>query len=130
MRQILVLAATACCVAAFATSTASASPPSGGCPATASAITEVAYVLSPAADWKGTSLYAFLFVDTDAGQGTIEQFGLTTEEEAYFAFVSFLEAVVDIRKDDETACVYWLGGNPGQADYLILSFDNVVKAGG
>jgi hypothetical protein len=129
MRQLFVLAAAACCVAAFGASTASASPPSGGCPATASPITQVSYVLSPTANWKGTSLYAFMFVDTNAGQGTIEQFGLTTEEEAYFAFVSFLEAVVDVRNDDETACVYWLGGNPGRADYLILSNDNVVQAG-
>jgi hypothetical protein len=45
-------------------------------------------------------------------------------------FVSFLEAVVDVRNDDQTACVNWIGGNPGQADYLILSFDNVVHAGG
>jgi hypothetical protein len=90
----------------------------------------VAYVLSPAANWKGTSLYAFLFVDTNAGQGTIEQFGLATEEEAYFSFVSFLEAAVDLRKDDETVCVNWIGGNPGLADYLINSTDNIVKAGG
>ncbi len=89
----------------------------------------MSYVLSPAANWKGTSLYAFLFVDTDAGQGTIEHFGLTTEEEAYFSFVSFLEAVVDLRNDDQTVCVIWLGGNPGQPDYLINSLDNVVRSG-
>ena len=128
MRLISFVAATAACVAAVAAPTASASPRSSSCPATASVITEVSYVLSPSANWQGTSLYTFLFVDTNAGQATIDHFGFATEQEAYFDVVSFLEAEVDVLTDDQTACRNWIGRNRGQDDYIFNAIDNVANA--
>ena len=128
MRLISLVASTASCVAVVAASTASASPPWSSCPATASVVGEVSYVLSPSADWEGSSLYTFLFVDTNAGQATIEHFGFATEEEAYFDVVSFLEAEVDVLNDDETACMNWIGRNRGQDDYIFNAVDNVANA--
>jgi hypothetical protein len=127
MRLISFFAATACCVAAFAAPTASASPPWSGCPATGSVIAEVSYVVSPSADWEGTSLYTFLFVDTTTGQATMEHFGFASEEEAYFDVVSFLEAEVDLLNDDQTVCMNWIGRNRGQDDYIFNAVDNVAN---
>jgi hypothetical protein len=129
MRLVLLsTAALFSCVAMIAASSAFSAPKSGGCPATASALTEVSYVTSPSADWQGTSLYTFLFVDTGSGEGTIVHFGLSSEQEAYFAFVEFLEVRIDTLDDDETVCVNWTGGNPGLDDYLINSVDNTANA--
>jgi hypothetical protein len=124
MRLTFFLCAT-CCVAAIAAAGASAAVPNSGCPDSA-VHTEVSYVLSPSEDWRDTTLYTFQFVDTTQGQSAMESFGVS-EEGAYFILVAFLERV-DVLVDDQTACINWVGRNPGQTDFHLNAVDNTANA--
>jgi hypothetical protein len=108
---------------ALASPAASAEPPTG-CPPGPTPWSEISYVTTPEEDWMATSLYSFLFVETDIGEIAIEEFGFESEEELYFVLVDEFEARAD-RNQDDTICVWWSGGDsPGLPDWVFFFIEN------
>jgi len=98
-----------------------------GCPAEPSIWTLVSFGDEP---YNANSLYEFYFVDHSAAAEAFaeaEDLVLSGDEEGVYALVEEEVAGVDLN-GDQNLCMFWIGGNPGMADYWVSVVDNKSNA--